>query len=242
MSTKSICIIGASGVIGSAVARALDDQGFQLGLHYCNNIEACELLLSQCSSPNSHKLFHSSLNDPNDGKLLLQSMREELGDLYGLALCGGRVPWKNEENLAVEAWQNAFFELVIQPYGMALYFSQICAPKSRIVALSSISSNYGGSTTSRHYGAAKSALESSFYGLSRKLTQEEICVNIVRAGFILTPQQTKGRSPQEIDDRIQKIPFGRAGSPEEIANAFAFLFGKQSAFITGQCITVSGGD
>ena len=104
-------------------------------------------------------IFHSSLNDPNDGKLLLQSMREELGDLYGLALCGGRVPWKNEENLAVEDWQNAFFELVIQPYGMALYFSQICAPKSRIVALSSISSNYGGSTTSRHYGAAKAALD-----------------------------------------------------------------------------------
>ena len=132
--------------------------------------------------------------------------------------------------------------MCIRDSDMALYFSQLCAPKSRIVALSSISSNYGGSTTSRHYGAAKAALESSFFGLSRKLTQEEICVNIVRAGFILTPQQTKGRSPQEIDDRIQKIPFGRAGSPEEVANTFAFLFGKQSAFITGQCITVSGGD
>ena len=46
MSTKTICIIGASGVIGSAVARALDNQGFQLGLHYCNNIEVCELILS----------------------------------------------------------------------------------------------------------------------------------------------------------------------------------------------------
>ncbi len=242
MSTRTICIIGASGVIGSAVARALDNQGFRLALHYCTNVEACESLLSQCKSPKSHRLFCSPLNDLEQGTLLLQSMKNELGDLYGLALCGGRVPWKNEENLALQDWQNAFFELVIQPYSMALYFSQTCAPKSRVVALSSISSNYGGSTTSRHYGAAKAALESCFYGLSRKLTHEEICVNIVRAGFILTPQQTKGRSQQEIDDRIEKIPFGRAGTPEEVGNAFEFLFGKQSAFITGQCITVSGGD
>ncbi len=242
MATKTICIIGASGVIGSAVARVLDKQGFSLALHYCNNVEACENILSQCNFPNSHKLFCSSLNDLDDGKRLLQSMRKELGDLYGLALCGGRVPWKNEEHLTVQDWQNAFFELAIQPYSMALYFSQICAPKSRVVALSSISSNYGGSTTSRHYGAAKAALESSFIGLSRKLTHEEICINMVRAGFILTPQQTKGRSQQEIDDRIAKIPFGRAGSAEEVANAFEFLFGKQSGFITGQCITVSGGD
>ena len=152
------------------------------------------------------------------------------------------MPWKNENELIPGDWYDSFFELTVQPYHMALHFSQICSPKSKVVALSSISAKYGGSTKSRHYGAAKAALESSLCGLSRELAPMEICINTVRAGFIVTPQQTKERSEQEIKQRIQKIPFGRAGHPDEVADVFSFLFGSRSSFITGQCITVSGGD
>ena len=101
--------------------------------------------------------------------------RKHLGQLDGLALCAGRVPWKKEDELTADDWNNATFELTSQPYNMAFHFSRICNSKSRIVALSSISAKYGGSPSSRHYGAAKAALESSLLGLSRSLYAKEIC-------------------------------------------------------------------
>ena len=81
-----------------------------------------------------------------------------------------------------------------------------------------------------------------FIGLSRSLTFRKICVNVVRAGFVITPQQTSGRTAKQIKERVEKIPFGRPGRPEEIAGLFSFLFGETSSFITGQRISISGGD
>ena len=242
MNSKSIAIIGASGVIGTAVATLLASQGHRLGLHYCSNREPLESIPTSISERGPHIVHQSSLSTFDEGRSTVSYFQKQLGRLDGLALCAGRVPWKNEDELTADDWNDATFELTSQPYNMAFHFCQICNPKSRIVGLSSISAKYGGSTSSRHYGAAKAALESSLLGLSRSLYGKEICINIVRAGFILTPQQTRGRSKLEITERIMKIPFQRAGRPEEIADLFSFFFGHNASFITGQCISVAGGD
>jgi len=242
MKDKCIAIIGASGVIGSAVAKALDSVGFRLGLHYCNNKDPIDELLRSSTRPSEHYVYHSPLENFASGTQVIDAFKSHFGDLHGLALCAGRVPWKHETQLTVEDWASASFELSAQPFNMALYFSSICPPESRIVALSSISAKYGGSSNSRHYGAAKAAFESSLIGLSRSLALRKICINVVRAGFVITPQQTLGRTPEQIEERVGKIPFGRPGRPEEIAGLFSFLFGNTSSYITGQCISISGGD
>jgi 3-oxoacyl-[acyl-carrier protein] reductase len=242
MERKCIGIIGASGVIGSAVAKALDSEGFRLGLHYCSNEGAIDELLKSSDRPSDHYVCQSSLANLDSGAQIIDAFRAHFGELHGLALCAGRVPWKNETQLNVDDWADSTFELAAQPFNMALHFSNICPPESRIVALSSISAKYGGSSNSRHYGAAKAALESSLIGLSHSLAFRKICVNVVRAGFVVTPQQTSGRTPEQIEERVEKIPFGRPGRPEEIAGLFSFLFGETASFITGQCISISGGD
>jgi 3-oxoacyl-[acyl-carrier protein] reductase len=112
----------------------------------------------------------------------------------------------------------------------------------RIVYLSSISPKYAGSPRSIHYAAAKGALEVMMRGLAREVARSGICINGVRAGFLLTPQQTAGRSQKEIEERIRKIPVGRAGKPEEVAAAFQYLMSDAAGYITGEIITVAGGD
>ena len=74
------------------------------------------------------------------------------------------------------------------------------------------------------------------------LLKRKICVNVVRSGFVNSPQHRKGRSKKEIKKRIKKIPLGRAGYANEIAFAIANLFAKESSFITGEVISVAGGD
>lgn len=141
-------------------------------------------------------------------------------------------------------WQDAFFEHCIAPLAVAKALLPAMQERGsgRIVFLSSIAAKYGGSPLTLHYAAAKSALETAMHGLSRNLVGHGIRVNGVRAGFVDTPQQHAGRTQAEIEARIARIPVGRAGTPEEIASAFAYLLSAHADFITGEIITVAGGD
>ena len=108
------------------------------------------------------------------------------------------------------------------------------AGKGSIVYLSSISAKYGGSPSSLHYAAAKAAAETTMRGLSRIHAGTGIRINSVRSGFVDTPQQRSGRTPEQIKARIEQIPMGRAGTPEDIASAFVYLFSDESSFVTGR--------
>lgn len=242
MAKKTIVVIGASGTIGSAVSKKLDAQGHRLGLHFVSNSEAIDTLLKTCCRSSEHRTYSSPLDSLKSVEDTIDRFQKLLGGIDGLALCGGRIPNKNQNELTPIDWTRAFFELSVVPFHLALYFSKQCAPKSRIVSLSSIAVAYGGSSESRHYAAAKAALENSLTALARDLQPQEICINMVRSGFVDSPSQRNNRSANQIRSRIEKIPFNRPADPAEIAQAFSFLFDSDSTFITGQKITVAGGE
>lgn len=166
------------------------------------------------------------------------------GDLGGLALCSGTVGWENWENLTERSWQEMFWQHCQAPFHLAKAATVLMRKRGRgsIVYLSSISAKYGGSPSSLHYAAAKAAAETTMHGLARIHASTGIRINGVRSGFVDTPQQRSGRTLEQIRARIEQIPMGRAGTPEDIASAFAYLFSDDSSFITGETITVAGGD
>lgn len=91
-----------------------------------------------------------------------------------------------------------------------------------------------------NYGAAKAGL----IGLARSLALEvgrfQITVNAVCAGFVPT-DMTASLPPEVLEKLIATIPLGRAGRPEEIAAACAFLASDRATYITGQVLGVDGG-
>ena len=242
---ETFLVVGASGTIGSAVVRGLSRPGVVVGLQYCHNRSAVEQLQESLAQVGGRGVcFQSALDSEESCVRLWERVCSELGVIHGMALCGGRVPWCAWQELAASDWQQTFFEHCVAPFAL----TRLAIPgmqergEGRIVYLSSIAAKYGGSPRSLHYAAAKGALETSMRGLSRDVARAGICINGVRSGFVHSPQQQAGRSDQEIAERIEKIPMHRAGKPEEIAAAMGFLLSIGASYVTGEVITIAGGD
>lgn len=243
--TKSFLIVGASGTIGSAVARLLARDDTALGLHFCRNYEAVQTLKSDIQKAGSHcACLQSALDSPEACADLVERFIATFGAPSGVALCAGRVPWKEWRELAPADWQQSYFEHCVAPFliAHAAIPAMLQAGTGRIVYLSSIAAKYGGNERTIHYAAAKGALETVMHGLSRELARAGLRINGVRSGFVDSPQQRAGRTPEQIAARVTKIPVGRAGTAEEVASAFTYLFSDGASFVNGEVITVAGGD
>lgn len=238
-------VVGASGTIGSAVARRLAREGAVIGLHYCNNRTAVDELQVSLENAGARCVCIRSLLDSEDACVRMwEQARAELGTPHGIALCGGRVPWRHWQDVSADDWQSVLFEHCVAPFALTKLAVQSMLERGdgRIVYLSSIAAKYGGSPRSLHYAAAKSALETAMHGLSRETAKAGLRINGVRAGFVHSPQHEAGRSPVEIAERIRKIPMCRPGRADEVAAAMAFLLSAEAGFITGEILAVAGGD
>lgn len=145
------------------------------------------------------------------------------------------------KKMTVEQWQNvidinlsgAFYCIkAISPYMLEKGYG-------RIVNTSSVVALYGnfGQT---NYVATKAGLIGMTKTLARELGRKGITVNAVAPGFIETDMVAK--MPEEVLNGMRaKVPVGRLGQPEDIANAFLFLAGDEAPYVNGATLSVDGG-
>jgi NAD(P)-dependent dehydrogenase (short-subunit alcohol dehydrogenase family) len=112
----------------------------------------------------------------------------------------------------------------------------------RIVNISS-SSTHSGTPRMTHYVAAKSGVVGFTKALALELAPSGITVNTIPPGFIDTPMLRAANEEGylDIERTIAATPVGRAGRPDDIAAACAFLVSEEAGYITGQIIGVNGG-
>jgi 3-oxoacyl-[acyl-carrier protein] reductase len=93
------------------------------------------------------------------------------------------------------------------------------------------------------YNASKAGVVLLTKTMAIELAQHNIRVNCVSPGFIMTDlvQQSWGEQTQFVKDYLQKIPLGRYGKPEDVANLYAFLASDEASFITGESVVIDGG-
>jgi 3-oxoacyl-[acyl-carrier protein] reductase len=116
------------------------------------------------------------------------------------------------------------------------------AGRGNIINVSSIAARHGGGPGSVLYASAKGFVSTFTHGLAKEVVKDNIRVNAVSPGVIVTPFHERYSTPAMLESFKAQIPMGRLGTAEECAGAFLFLASEAlSGFVTGQIIEVNGG-
>lgn len=140
-----------------------------------------------------------------------------------------------------EEWDNVMAINVKSCYNTthALVRSMMKARSGKIINMSSVV-GLTGNAGQVNYAASKAAIIGLTKALARELASRSINVNCIAPGFIDT-SMTEALSDSQKESILTKIPMGKMGRPEDIANAALFLASDLSDYITGQVMTVDGG-
>ncbi len=111
----------------------------------------------------------------------------------------------------------------------------------RILFTSSVTGPNVAMPGTAHYAASKSGMNGLIRTAALEFARENITVNGVEPGYILTPAMSALGSEEEIAAMAKCIPLGKLGAPADIANTMLFLASNEAAYITGQTIVVDGG-
>ena len=140
-----------------------------------------------------------------------------------------------------EAWRRDFDGNVLSAVlPVHALLDHVARPGGRIVAMSSIAALRG----SGAYGAAKAAVNAWVLSLASEVAADGITVNAVAPGFVPDTDFWRQRieaDPGIVENRTAPIPMGRPGTPDEIAEAVAYLASPDAGWTTGQILQVNGG-
>jgi 3-oxoacyl-[acyl-carrier protein] reductase len=239
--TKYALITGASRGLGKAIALRLAADGFAVIINYQSNKEAAEDTLKQVQEAGgTGELLPFNVADPQAIETALESWSASHPDDYISVLVNNA--GIRQDNLMIfmqeEQWSNVldttlngFFYITRR-----LLKDMMTHRNGRIINMASLSGLKGlpGQT---NYSAAKAALIGATKALAQEVAARKVTVNAIAPGFIAT-DMTK-----ELDEAELKklIPLGRFGKPEEVAALTSFLASDESAYITGQVISINGG-
>ena len=129
----------------------------------------------------------------------------------------------------------------------AVWMTQACLPHfrsqggGRLLFTSSVTGPRVAMPGMAHYGMSKSGLNGFVRTAALEYARENITVNAVEPGYILTEALKTLGSEEELKAMAQCIPQGAMGRPEDVANTMLFLASEEACYITGQTIVVDGG-
>ena len=238
---KNILITGASGGIGSEIARSFAPLGYRLLLVYNSNEKEIKKLEKELSTITELAVYKCDLTNSKDLSNMIDSVIDQFDHIDCLVNCAGTSLIKQIQD-TTDADYSKLLDTNLKSTIMttALVSKYMIREKfGRIVNISSMWGVVGASMESL-YSASKGAINSFTLSLAKELGYSGITVNAVCPGLIDT-KMNANIDKSDLQDIIDNTPLQRIGTPKDVANIVEFLCSDKASFITGQIITVDGG-
>ena len=238
LSGKTVLVTGASGGIGSAIAKTLDRAGARVALSG-TRVDALQAV--QRELKNEPIVLPASLSDAAAVNELVPQAEAVMGRLdilvsnAGVTKDGLLLRMKDEDFQSVLAINlEAYFRLA-----RAALRGMMKNRFGRIIGVSSVVGVIG-NPGQTNYCASKAGMIGFSKALAQEVASRNVTVNCIAPGFIASPMTDVLPEAQK-QSLLGRIPAGRLGTGEDVAAAALFLASDEAAYMTGQTLHVNGG-
>lgn len=230
---KKAVVTGGSGGIGSAICRALAENGYYVYVGYASSAEKAALLAAEIGG-------ESLEIDVSDVKSI-DAACEKMGAVNLLVNNAGI----SEINLFTAISEEKSSRIINVNLVGAMELTRKLLPsmiREKSGCIINISSMWGevGASCEVDYSASKAGIIGFTKALAKEVAPSGIRVNCISPGFIMTEMNSRF-SAEDLELIREEIPLGIFGEPRHIADAVVFLASEKAEYITGQIIGVNGG-
>jgi 3-oxoacyl-[acyl-carrier protein] reductase len=239
LSGMTALVTGASGGLGSAIAKALAGQGARLAVSG-SNVEKLERFRSELGG--DHVAVAANLSDGEAVDRLVLAAVDALGGKLDILVNNAGV---TRDNLLMRMKDEEFEDVIRINLEAAFRLMRAAARpmmKARFGRIISITSVVGftGNPGQANYVASKAGLEGLSKSVAQELASRGITVNCVAPGFMASAM-TDVLTEQQRAAILSAIPTGAMGSGEDVAAACVYLASREAGYVTGQTLHVNGG-
>lgn len=242
MKGKNIIITGGSKGIGAGITEVFAKEGANIIFTGRNEERGKKYEKELNDKGYNTEFFTADVLDYDRTSELFKYANEKLGSIDIVLLNAGIFPEVNIEDMTLEQWDQVV-DINLKGNFVATReaIPYMKENGGRIVITSSITGNRVGNPKMAHYSAAKAGVNGFMRTAALELAPYNITVNAVEPGNIMTPGMEDSLGEEYIKNQEAVIPSGKLGKPEDIAYAIMFLASDEASYITGQSITVDGG-
>ncbi|EXJ69211.1 uncharacterized protein A1O5_07247 [Cladophialophora psammophila CBS 110553] len=241
LSSHLALVTGATGGIGKATCLALAHLNCSVAVHYHSASDTAESLVAQLKSMNVRaSAFRADLSSYDETRALHADIVREMGHPTILFNNAGLTMGKSRVKDILEVSVDDFEQTWRANCGTAFLLTQLCIPKmveagwGRVVFCSSVAGFTGG-VVGPHYASSKSALHGLVHWLAGAYAKTGVTINGVAPALIEETKMLPGGSAE----LSAKIPIGRLGKPEEIAETVLWIV--KTGYVHNKIIAVDGG-
>lgn len=233
-------VTGGSRGIGAAVVRRLAAEGHHVVIGYRDDVDAAAQVAADVQALGREAVIASvDVTDPRSLDAFFGEA-QDLGSLTGVVAAAGAV--RGVGRLLDLDPSDVKQDLEVNLLGAVLTsraaVQHLARGAGSLVLIGSAGVTLGSPGSYVHYAAAKAGVAALSLGLSKEVASEGIRVNCVEPGTVWTDFHQDPDRPAKV---AASIPLGRAGMPDEIAGAVAWLLSPDAAYTTGATLRVAGG-
>lgn len=238
LSGKTALVTGASGGIGSAIAKALDAQGARVALSG-TRVEALETV--KAGLKNDPVVLPCNLADSDAVDHLVGQAEAVLGKLDVLVANAGITKDGLLLRMKDEDWAQVL-KVNLESYfrlSRAALKGMMKQRWGRIIGVTSVV-GVTGNPGQTNYAASKAGMIGFTKALAQEVASRNVTANCVAPGFIASAM-TEVLPEAQKQALLGRIPAGRLGQTDEISSACVYLASQEAAYVTGQTLHVNGG-